>query len=631
MSTQTATPEAAAPEQRRSYQATLAILLLSTLAYALQQTLIAPALPAIQTDLGVSTTAVTYVLTAFLLSASVCTPILGRLGDMFGKKKMLVLTLALFGLGSLIAAVSHSIEMLIAGRVVQGAGGAIFPLAFGIVRDEFPRHKVAGAIGLLSAMFGIGGAAGVVLSGVIVDNFSYEWCFWLGLTFTAITMAATWRYVPESPITSRSRIDWGGAALMSAGLVALLIATSEGNSWGWLDNRTIWLYAAAGWLLIAWIAYEQRHPVPLVDVAMLRKRPVFTTNLAAVLIGFGMYSSFILFPKFVQTPSEAGYGFGSSVTQAGLFLLPNAAAMLIAGPATGAVTARIGSRRTLMFGTVLVLLSFLSLAFLHDAAWQICLSSFVSGIGIGFAFSAMPNLIIEAVDPSQTGIATGMNAIMRTIGGAIGGQVAAAILTGYATAAGFPEEFGYTLTFLVLAAALAIAVISVLAIPETHQMAARGSSQVSIVTVTPDPETVIMDSVELTTPQAPADAVFTELPEPPAPMPFVPPTPQPPAERLLLLGHVRHRGVGVAEAILTVLGPDGREVTHTTADRTGAFAVPLPLGHYHLVASWDGLDPVVIPVEIDGQPRILELDLAGLPDEGTPSTDGLVWVSTPAS
>src|SRR3954451_14668075 len=220
-------------EGRQSYNLTLAVLVLSALAYALSQTLVAPALPEIQRVLHTTTTLVTFVLTGYLLSVSVATPIVGRLGDMFGKERMLVVTLVVFGAGSLVAALSHSIEVLIAGRVIQGVGGAVFPLAFGIIRDEFPPEKVATGIGLISATFGIGGGAGLVLSGVIVDHLSYEWIFWLGLVVVLIAIVATYLFVPESPVKSPARIDWVGAALLSAGLGGLLFGMSQANRWGW--------------------------------------------------------------------------------------------------------------------------------------------------------------------------------------------------------------------------------------------------------------------------------------------------------------------------------------------------------------------------------------------------------------
>ncbi len=285
---------------RQHYGLTLGVLVLSALAYALAQTMVAPALPAIQEDLGTTTTTVTFVLTAYLLTASVATPIVGRLGDMFGKERLLLITLICFAAGSLICALSHSIGLLIAGRAVQGVGGAVFPLAFGIIRDEFPPERVATGIGLISATFGIGGGAGLVLSGLIVDHLAYEWIFWLALVFVVIAIVATHLFVPESPIKSPAKIDWVGAGLLSVGLAALLIGVSEGASWGWSDARIVGMFGGAAAVLCAWVVWERRVPQPLVDMRMMAERGVWTTNLTGLLVGFGMFGSFILIPRFVQ-------------------------------------------------------------------------------------------------------------------------------------------------------------------------------------------------------------------------------------------------------------------------------------------------------------------------------------------
>jgi MFS family permease len=258
--------------------------------------MVAPALPEIQRSLDTSTTSVTWVLTIYLLTASVAAPIVGRLGDMFGKERMLLVTLGFFALGSLVAALSHSIGLLVAGRAIQSVGGAVFPLAFGIIRDEFPPEKVATAIGLISATFGIGGGAGLVLSGVIVDHLAYEWIFWLALTFVAVAIVATHLFVPESPVKSPAKVDWLGAGLLSGGLVSLLFALSEANRWGWGSAQEIGLLALATVLLAIWARYELRLGQPLVDMRMMRRRAVLTTNTTAFLIGFGMFGSFIIIP-----------------------------------------------------------------------------------------------------------------------------------------------------------------------------------------------------------------------------------------------------------------------------------------------------------------------------------------------
>jgi EmrB/QacA subfamily drug resistance transporter len=445
--------------QRQHYGLTFGVLALSGATYALLQSLVAPALPEIQRHLHTSATAVAWVLTAFLLSASIFTPILGRLGDMFGKERMLVVALVTLAFGSLVAALASSIGLLIIGRVIQGAGGAIFPLAFGIIRDEFPRERVGSGIGLISATFGIGGGAGLVLSGLIVDHLDYTWIFWLSLVVIAGAVVATKLFVPESPIKTPAKIDWGGAALMGIGLTAILLAVSEGNSWGWGSARVLGLIAGGTLVLAAWSRYELHVPEPMVDMRMMRLRPVWTTNITALMVGFGMFGSFLLVPKFVEMPESAGFGFGASVTVAGLYLLPSAAVMLVSGPAAGWLGNRLGSRTPLLIGIACVGLGFVQLAVLHDKPWHIFLNSVFTGAGIGLAFAAMATLIVDAVPQSQTGVATGMNTIMRSIGGALGAQIAASIVGAQA------DESHFVAAFLVSAAGLALAFVAALAIP----------------------------------------------------------------------------------------------------------------------------------------------------------------------
>ena len=454
---------------RQHYGITLAVLATSALAYAVSQTMVAPALPEIQHAIGVSQNSVTWVLTVYLLTASIATPVLGRLGDMFGKEAVLLWVLVGFGVGSVVAALSHSLPLLIAGRAIQGAGGAIFPLAFGIIRDEFPKEKVAQAIGLISATFGIGGGAGLVLAGVITDALSYEWIFWVAAIVIAFAAVMTHHFVPESPVRSEStRIDWAGAGLLSVGLASLLLGVSQGNAWGWSSARVLALFALATVVLTVWVRFESRHPEPLVNMRMMRRRGVWTTNLVGLLVGYGMFSSFIMIPQFVQTSTAAGYGFGASVIEAGLFMLPSTTVMLFAGPLSGWMGARYGSRLPLILGALISAVAFGWLALEHAQEWEFIVGTGIMGLGIGFAFAAMANCVVEAVAPTETGVATGMNTIMRTIGGSIGAQLAASIVTGSLIAGTtFPKEAGYTEAFAISAIVLVAAAVVALRIPRS--------------------------------------------------------------------------------------------------------------------------------------------------------------------
>ena len=460
---------------RQHYNVTFALLGIAGVSYSLLQSLVAPALPDIQHALHTSENSVSWVLTAYLLSASVATPLIGRLGDMYGKERLLMIVLALLSLGTVVSALSSALPLMIVGRVIQGAAGGIFPLAFGIIRDEFPRERVAAGIGLMSALLGVGGGAGVVLAGPIVDNLSFHYLFWLPLIPIVLATIAIHVFVPESPVRVPGRVNWTGAALMSAGLALVLVAVSETATWHWLSAKTLGVIAAGLVLLVLWVRSESASPQPLVDMGMMRIRGVWTTNAVALLLGFGMYSSFILLPQFVETPRRAGYGFGASVTQAGLFMVPSTLAMLVVGSQTGRFEKWFGSKPPLLAGGVLSFVSFVLLALARDERWEIYLAAALLGSGIGLAFAAMANLIIENVGPEQTGVATGMNTVTRTVGGGFGGAATASLLAGTIAASGYPTAHGYTQAFGLCAVALALGVAVGLAIPQRRPEEAFGT------------------------------------------------------------------------------------------------------------------------------------------------------------
>jgi EmrB/QacA subfamily drug resistance transporter len=435
----------------------LAVLSLGGVSYALLQSLVVPALPQIQDSLHTSESAVGWILTAFLLSASITTPIIGRLGDMYGKERLLMLVLVALAAGTLISAVASSLTLMLAGRVIQGAGAGVFPLAFSIVRDEMPHDRVPGAMGLISSLLGIGAGAGVVLAGVITQHLSYHWLFWFPLALIAVTAYLTWRYIPESPIKTPARINYGAAALMTAGMSALLLGITETSSWGWGSPKTLGLMAAGTVIILLWIREELRSREPLVDMRMMGTRGVWTTNTAAFLIGVGMYSSFILLPEFVQAPTSTGYGFGASVTVSGLYLLPSTMAILIVGQMAGVIERRIGSRGSLIAGTVFALACYVMLVADRSQPLDIYVAAGLLGIGIGLSFSAMANLIVENVRQEQTGVATGMNAVTRTLGGAFGGQIAATLLADNLARSGLPTDTGFALSFLMCLIAMVAA------------------------------------------------------------------------------------------------------------------------------------------------------------------------------
>jgi EmrB/QacA subfamily drug resistance transporter len=418
-------------EKRQHYNVTLAILALAGLAYSLQQTMIVPALPSLQRDLHTSTAWVTWLLTAFLLVSAVATPILGKLGDQYGKEHFLLVSLIVFFVGCFAAIFAWNIWSLILFRAIQGFGGAVFPLSFAIVADEFPREKIGSGVGMISAILGVGGGLGLVLSGALVDYASWRWLFIVGAVVVGIAAVGVWQFVPESPIKTPSRLDPLGAVMLSATLVALLLALTEGPSWGWSSDQVVAMFAISAVSAIAWVYVELHVPEPMVDIRMMLQRTVLFTNLTAIFTGFAMFGAFVLLPTLMQTEpgGKVDYGFGLSPTATGLYLLPGGLLGFLAGPIAGRLGMRYGSRLPLMGGLVLAAVGIASLAVFHMHPYQISIGMVFIGVGVPFAFAAMAKLIVDAVRPSETGIATGMNTVMRTIGAVIGGQVGAAIVS----------------------------------------------------------------------------------------------------------------------------------------------------------------------------------------------------------
>ncbi|WP_020135330.1 MFS transporter [Streptomyces sp. 351MFTsu5.1] len=466
--------------RRKSTRLTFAVLATGAGVFSMLQSLIAPALPTVQHAMHTSQSTATWVMTAYLLSASVFTPILGRVGDLVGKKRTLVAVLVTVAVGCLLAALAPGIGVLIVARVVQGVGGALFPLSFGIIRDEFAASEVSGSISNLSAVIAAGGGVGMVAAGPIVTALDYRWLFWIPV---AIVIAATLiavRYVPESPRRAEGNVNWPGAVLLSAWLVALLLPLSQAGSWGWGSARVLGLFGAAVALFALWLYSEARSRTPLIDLRVMRLPAVWTTNTAALLFGAGMYSIWSFLPGFVQTPSSAGYGFGATVTAAGLLMLPMLVAMFLSGVLSGRLEPVVGAKSLLVTGAALGAVACGFLALWHDERWQIAVVAGLFGLGIGLAFASMANLIVGSVPADQTGAATGMNANIRTIGGSIGAAVTSVLVTGHLQPSGLPYESGYTHGFALLAVLCLAAALAALLVPVRRAAVRR------VVTEAPD-------------------------------------------------------------------------------------------------------------------------------------------------
>ncbi|MDX6644476.1 MAG: hypothetical protein QOK40_203 [Miltoncostaeaceae bacterium] len=460
----------AEPARRASPAKILLALTASAGSFALMQAVVVPALPTLQRDLGTSTGWAAWTVSIYLLSASVATPLLGRLGDQYGRHRVLAATMGIFLVGSVAAVFAWNIWSLIVFRAIQGVGGAVYPLSFSIIRDEMPPQRVGTAMGLISAMLGVGGGLGLVMSGLIADHTSWRLLFVVGAAAGALALILVRRYVPPSPASRRARPDVVGALLLSAGLICVLVALTEAHEWGWTSARLIGLGLAGVAILLTWGRVELRVAQPMVDMRMLARRPVLFTNLAAIFCGFTMYVTFTILPLFAELPrglppaiaDTVGYGFGATVTVAALYLLPGALVMLPAGPFAGVLGRRFGARATLAGGLLAVAAGCAALALWHERPWQLMVWFALASAGVAIAFAAMPKLITDAVDPSETGVATGMNTVVRTVGSVIGTQAAVTLLASdRLPGTAVPAEGGFvTALWLGGAAALVGAVLA---------------------------------------------------------------------------------------------------------------------------------------------------------------------------
>jgi MFS family permease len=458
--------------RRPSLRLIYAELLLGVLAYVLVQALIAPVLPEIQRDLHTTQSLVTWAFTGYLLSASVLTPILGRLGDRIGKDRVLPAVLVVLAVGLLISAVAPNIGVLLVGRVIQGAGGGIIPMAFGIIRDEFPREQVAKSVSIVAALMGAFSGLGIALAGPLAGALGYRGLFWLPAIVVAAAAVAARFIIPPSPTRHPGRISVTASVLLAGWLLALLLPLAQGPEWGWGSAPVIGLFAAAAVLFVTWVVFESRSESAVVDMKTMRLPAVWTTNVVSLLFGAGLYSLISFLPAFSETPSSAGYGFGADVTGAGLVLLPMTLATFFVGLVVHRLMRAFGDKAVLVTGTLVTVAGFAVLTFAHHQEWQVLIAMVITGIGLGLAFAATSAVIVDAVPAHQVGVASGMNVNIRNIGGSIGAALMSSILAAHTLHSGLPANSGYTYGFGAIGVASIIAVLAALLVPRHRKTGA---------------------------------------------------------------------------------------------------------------------------------------------------------------
>ncbi|QII07386.1 MFS transporter [Rhodococcoides fascians A25f] len=446
----------------------VAVLAFAGIVVALMQTLVIPLIPQLPALLDTSASNTAWVVTATLLAGAVAVPVMGRLGDMFGKRRLLLLGLALLVAGSIIGALSSSIVPLVVGRSLQGLAAGVIPLGISVMRDVLPVDKLAGSVAMMSASLGVGGALGLPAAALIAEYANWHFLFWTSAALGVVVIGLVLATVPESEVRTGGSFDFPGAASLSVALVTLLLAISKGSSWGWSSTLTLAMLAASAAAFAFWTWWELRTPLPLVDIRVTTGRQVLFTNLASISIGFALFAMSLVFPQVLQLPDTTGYGLGQSILAAGLVMAPSGIIMMLVAPVSARITTSKGPKTTLMMGALVIAAGYLIGVVTLSAVWQLVVISIVIGAGIGLAYGAMPALIMGAVPPSETGAANSFNTLMRSLGTSFASAVAGVILAQMTISTGgtsVPSEAAFHVTMAVAAGAAILAFVLAACIP----------------------------------------------------------------------------------------------------------------------------------------------------------------------
>ncbi|MFF0135068.1 MFS transporter [Streptomyces sp. NPDC005227] len=565
---------------RRQSGATVPVLAFAGIVVAVMQTLLVPVIKDLPALLGTSPSNATWVLTSTLLAGAVATPIMGRLGDLFGKRRMLLTSLSIMVVGALVSALTSTLLPMIVGRSLQGFAMGAIPLGIGLMRDLLPREKLGSAMALMSSSIGVGGGLALPAAALVAQHANWHALFYGAAGLGVLSIGLTLLVVPESPMRAKGTFDVLGAIGLSIGLVLFLLPITKGSDWGWTAPTTLGLFGASAAVLLLWGVMELRLKAPLVDLRTTARPAVLFTNLASIMVGVSFYVVSLVLPQLLQLPKSTGYGLGQSMVSAGLLVMPLGLTMMVTAPVYARLSAKYGPKVTLILGMVIIGIGYGAGLGLMSAAWQSLVIAVVLGAGIGLAYSSLPALIIGSVPASETGAANGLNTLMRSIGTSVSSAVIGMVLANTANHVGgatIPTMHGFRVSFMIATGAVAVGLVMALFLPRQRQASApqlRASSE--------------------------EDAALERAHE--------------------VLGGFRGRvlnaaGDPVARAKVTLIDRRGRQAGATLSDENGGYALAVPAqGAYVLAARAAGHGPLASSASHAGDDRPVDLDLA-LPGE----------------
>ncbi|MDI6515964.1 MFS transporter [Streptomyces coelicoflavus] len=575
---------------RRASGATVPVLAFAGIVVAVMQTLLVPVIKDLPRLLDTSPSNATWVLTSTLLSGAVATPIMGRLGDLFGKRRMLIASLSVMVVGALLSALTDALVPMIVGRTLQGVAMGAIPLGIGLMRDMLPRERLGSAMALMSSSIGVGGGLALPAAALVAQNTDWHALYFGAAGLGVLSIALTLLIVPESPLRAKGSFDLPGALGLSAGLILFLLPVSKGSDWGWSSPTTLGLFAAAVVVLLLWGLMELRVAAPLVDLRTTARREVLLTNLASIMVGVSFFVISLVLPQLLQLPSETGYGLGQSMVVAGLCVAPLGLTMMFTAPVYARLSARYGPRTTLIIGLLIIGVGYAGGLGLMNAAWQTVVTSVLIGAGIGLAYSSLPALIIGAVPASETGAANGLNTLMRSIGTSVSSAVIGMVLANTSNVVGgvaVPTMHGFRVSFLIAAGAVAVGLVLAFFLPRRSP---AGVSQ-------------LRASSEEDANLARAEQALAGAGQPPQGF----------RGRVLAAD-----GAPVARAKVTLIDRHGRQAGATLSAGDGSYALAVPAQGPYVLAARAAGHPPLAHAATHGGDRPVDLDLS-LPGETVPA------------
>lgn len=537
----------------------IAVLALCGTVVSLQQTMVLPLVPDLPDLIGTTAGNASWMITATLVAGAVATPVISRMADMYGKRRMILVTLAIVALGALVGGLSTSIPFLILARALQGMGMALVPIGIATMRDELDPDKVPLAVALMSATLAIGAGVGLPLGGFLAEAFDWHVVLWLPGVLALLLIGLVLATVSESNVRTAGAFDLRGALLLSLALVLLLLAVSKGSDWGWADARTLGCLAAGVVLLAVFVPLELRIPSPLVDIRTAAQPVVMAANAISIFMGFAMFINMLVSTQQLQTPVETGYGLGLDALHAGLWMAPSAVAFGVLAPLSGWVTRRFGAEIAIAAGAAIMAVSYLVRIPLSDSIAWVVIGTVVVTVGTALAYSALPTLIMQSVPVTETAAANGLNTLLRSVGTSTASAVTAAVLAATITSGSAFPTFEGMATMFVLAASASVISLG-LVLPFARRRLAEGDTR--------SPESLTADHV-----------VRGQV--------------------------VDAQGKGIGGAVVTVMGGRGSHMDWSHTDSAGDFSVATggPIRHL-LVATAPGWSPVSAYVDLTDSQRL---------------------------